>query len=146
MPFRICASSLPFSARKRAANGKRHDQASSAVVSIFIADNVILAEIVAELHFDDLDGICPEVLEPMDRPSRDIDRFGGYEIDDAVGDCDGGCAGDHSPVLDAALVALKRQAAAGTDDDALHLEALAFIEDMECAPRTVLAVDHVYLH
>src|SRR5438477_11935766 len=111
-----------------------------------MADDVVFAEIVAELQLDDVQRIGSEVFEPVDRAAPNVDRFRAHEIDHPLARRHGGGAGDHRPVLAALLVTLERQAPAGIDDEALHLEASTLLEHMERAPGALFAVDHGRLH
>src|SRR6185503_5414154 len=84
---------------------------SGAVVDILVADDVILAEVVAELHFDHFHIDAAEILQPVTIAEVDVDRLSGGHRPDNLADGHGGLAGDHHPMLPAMIVALQRKAA-----------------------------------
>jgi hypothetical protein len=103
-------------------------------VIVLDADDVILAEIAAGLHLDQLQQDLSGVLEPVHRAHRDIDRLVLVHGLDVVIDGDSRRAAHHDPVLGAMVVLLQRQPVARLDDDAFHLMAVAIVDRLIAAP------------
>src|SRR5579883_2279254 len=142
----VVARSAPADATKfgAAARGAPTQWRSCARVNVFETHDVVLAEIIAALHLDDLDGLLGEILQAMLRAERDEDRFVYMQIQHllAAGHTRG--PAHHHPVLCAAMVHLQRQAGARRDADALDLEIRTLLQRVVPAPRPLhLAVrDH----
>src|SRR5438128_682510 len=104
------------------------------MIDVVVADDIVLAEIVAELYFDDLDFIRSEILQAVLVALRDVDGLGARQGEYFVANRHSCGAVDDRPMLAAMLVTLQRQAAAGIDGNALDLEARLLVENMERAP------------
>src|SRR5215469_9427954 len=103
-------------------------------VAVFEPDNVVLAEIAAGLHFDQVQRLSADVLEPMHSAQRDVDRHVLAQHDRILIARDPRRAAHPHPVLGALVMLLQGDLGAGLDDDALHLEALAGIDGLVAAP------------
>src|SRR5688572_14163036 len=88
-------------------------------VRILEADDIVLAEVGARLHFNQLERHLAGILEPVARAEWNVGRlvFGKQERFLAARDL--GSAYHDDPVLGAMVMHLQRQAGARIDDDAL---------------------------
>src|SRR5690606_34557900 len=91
-------------------------------VHVLVADDVVLAQVTARLHLDQLQHLRARVLEPVLRAQRDVGRLVGMQLEHVVVAGHACGAADYDPVLGAALVRLQRQARARLDLDPLDLE------------------------
>ena len=111
---------------------------------IFKPHDVILAQITARLHLNDLQRNGAWVGKAVDFTERNVSAlvFGKQDGLVPVGDFSG--TGDDDPVLRPMVVLLQAEAGLGLDLDALDLEAPAFVDAVVPAPGTVhLAVQGV---
>ena len=93
--------------------------ALTAGVDVFVANDVILAEVAARLHFDQRQRHFAGVFHAVHGAQWDVD---GLVLGDELNlftDGHFGRAFDHDPVLGSVVVALQGQRRAGVDDDAL---------------------------
>ena len=96
-----------------------------ATVDIFEALDIVLTQIAARLHFDDLQRDLARVAQAVHRGDRDVGGLVFAEQEHVVVTGDFGGAADHDPVFGAVVVHLQRQARARLDRDVLDLEAPA---------------------
>src|SRR5471030_3204104 len=133
--------SIKSGRKKTEAPGFRFDYsaaaASGALVDVLEAHDVVLAQVAAGLHFDQVQRHLAGIFQPVVHADRDIGRLVFRQQLDALAAGDAGRAADHHPVLGAVVVHLQRQLAARIDGDALDLEALADVDALVAAPRTV---------
>ena len=111
--------------------------ALAALVAVLEAHDVVLAEVAARLHLDELERQLARVLQPVLRPDRDVRRFVLRQEELVLAARDPRRAGDHDPVLGAVVVHLQRKRRARLDHDALHLETLAGVDAVVAAPGAV---------
>ena len=108
-----------------------------AAILVFESHDVILAEVVAGLDFDhhavDNTGIGQAVL----RAGGDVGGLVGAHEYLLLAIDHPGHAGNHDPVFAAMVVHLQAEAGTRLDHDALHLEALAFLQHRVGAPGTM---------
>ncbi len=109
------------------------------MIDVVGAQDVVLAEVGADLHLDDLDGHLARVLEPVPLRCEDVDALVFAHELLFFADDDLGRALDDDPMLRAMMVHLHRQLAAGLDVQQLDLEARSDVERLEIAPRPVIA-------
>src|SRR5580765_6237484 len=103
------------------------------------AHDVVLAEVAARLHLDEIERQLPGVLEPVLHPDRNEHRFVLRNEELVLAARDLRRPRDHDPVLGAVVVHLQRKRRARLHHDALHLEALAGVDALVVAPRAVHA-------
>ena len=106
-------------------------------VSVLEADDVVLAEIGARLHLDEVERDLAGIFEAVARAERNVGRL--VLVQDqlliALGHLGG--AGDDDPVLGAMVMHLQRQPAARLDHDMLDLHAVAVMDRAVGAPGAV---------
>ena len=109
------------------------------MVDVVGAQDVVLAEIAADLDLDDLDRHFPRILQAVPLRREDVDAlvFADEFLDVADHDFRGALHND--PVLGAVMVHLHGQLAAGLDVQELHLEPRADVQRFEKAPGPVVA-------
>src|SRR5690349_13939240 len=108
-----------------------------APVAVFEALDVVLAEIAARLHLDDEERHLARVLEPVPGSDGDVGGLVLVQEQRVVAARDLGAARDHHPVLGALAMQLQRDRRAGLHHQAFHLIALARVDRLVVAPRTV---------
>src|SRR6202007_2523580 len=86
-----------------------------ATVVVLDADDVVLAEIAAGLHLDQLQHDLAGIVQPVHRAHRDINRLVLVHGLDVVIDGDARRAAHHDPVLGAMVVLLQREPVAWLD-------------------------------
>ena len=121
-----------------------HDLKLVAPVGVLETHDVVLAEVGARLHLDDLQRHPARVGQPVHLSQRDVGRLvlAQHQHLVAVGDLGG--AGDDDPVLGAVVVHLQAQGRARLDHDPLDLEARTGVDRVVPAPGAVdLAVQAV---
>src|SRR5262245_32084658 len=91
------------------------------MINVVEPNNVVLAQIAADLHFDQLQRDFSRIGEAMDRTDRHIDGFIFVHQPHIVADRDLGDATHYDPVFRAMEVLLQRQPAAGMNADSLDL-------------------------
>src|SRR5438876_8710102 len=117
---------------------------SLASVAILEAHDIILAEIGARLHFDDLERHGTGVLDAVLHAHRDIGRLVLLEEKDFVSAGHARGAGDDHPVLGPVMMQLQGERGAGVDVETLHLEARPALEAVVAPPGAEhLAVERV---
>src|SRR6266478_7966115 len=90
-------------------------------INVVKPNDVVLAQITADLHLDQLQRNFPRIGEAMDRADRHIDGFIFVDEPYLVADRDLCDAAHHHPMFRAVEVLLQRQPAAGMDADSLDL-------------------------
>src|SRR5690606_15647010 len=103
-------------------------------VHVLVTDDVVLAQVTARLHLDQLEHPGARVLQPVLRAQRDVGRLVGVQLEYVVVAGHARGAADHDPVLGAVLVRLQRQPRAGLDLDPLDLEAVVAVDRVVAAP------------
>jgi len=101
---------------------------SSTPVGVVEPLDVVLAEIAADLHLDQLKRNLSRIGEAMHAADRDVDRLVLMDGADILADRDLGRAPDDDPMLGAVEMLLQRKARAGFHHDALDLIARAGID------------------
>src|SRR5688572_568984 len=109
-------------------------RAARAAVGVLDAHDVVLTEVAARLHLDDLQDLGAGVLDPVHCADRYVGRFVLAEVEDLVVARDAGAALDDDPVLGAMRVLLQGQLRARLDREALNLEPGAGIDAVVAAP------------
>src|SRR5271167_1911185 len=108
-----------------------------AVVDVIDADDIVLAEVAAGLHLDQLEIDLARIGQPVFATNGQIDRLVLVrELDFAI-DRHFGRAAHHNPVFGAVIVLLQRQASAGPDYYALDLVAPSLIDALVIAPGPI---------
>src|SRR5262249_24121356 len=117
---------------------------AGAAVRVLEADDVVLAEVAARLHLDDLEVYLAGVGQAVRLAQRDVGALVLAEQDLLVAAGHLGGAGDDDPVLRAVVMHLQAQRGTRLDHDALDLETRARVDAVVPAPRAVhLAVQRV---
>src|SRR5688572_29343197 len=116
---------------------RRYDARSGAAELVFDADDIVLAEIGAGLHFDQLQHDLSGVAEPMHAAERQVDRLVLREHYRLAIARHLGRAAHHYPVLGAMMVTLQAEALAGFHEKPLHLEAVAAQDRGIAAPWAI---------
>src|SRR6516165_11287139 len=117
---------------------------SLASVDILEAHDVILAQVGAGLHLDDLEGDHAGVLDAVPDANRDVGRLVLLEQEHVLATGDARGPRHHHPVLGAMVVHLQRESRTGLDLESLHLETPARLDAVVAAPGTkYLAVQRV---
>src|SRR5438093_1390655 len=98
------------------------------------AHDVVLAEIVAALHLDDVQRHGAGVLQTVRRSLGDARALVDVEIEDALATGDPRGAGRDDPVLAAPVMVLERQAPSRLDRDALDLILRPLLQHRVAAP------------
>src|SRR5215469_11312317 len=106
-----------------------------AAVAILEAHDVVLAEIGARLHLDDLECNGARILDAVLHPDRDVSRLVLLEEKHLLAAGDTRRAGDDDPMLGAVVMQLERQLRTGLDLQALHLKARPGLDAVVAAPR-----------
>src|ERR1035441_4922693 len=118
----------------------------AAPVVVVQPHDVILAEVVAVLHFDEDQRILAGVVDPMRHPDGNIDGLTRPDRDHLAVKGDGALAGHHEPVLRPAGMPLIAEPVAGRHGDRLDLVAGAVGQHSVGTPRTHVIVDHLKHH
>src|SRR6201993_4078353 len=94
-----------------------------ASVSVLEAHDVVLPEVGARLHLDDLEHDGARILDAVLHADRDIGRLVLLEEEHFLAPRDARRARHHDPMLGAVMMQLERELRAGLDLEALHLKA-----------------------
>src|SRR5215469_16871268 len=105
-----------------------------ASVTVLEAHDVVLAEIRARLHLDDLEHYGAGVLDTVLHADRDVGGLVLLEEELFLAARDARGARDHHPMLGAVVMHLQRQLRAGLDLEALHLEARSRLDAVVAPP------------
>ena len=124
--------------RRRGPCARFKNGRSAPAVHVLIADDVVLAEVSAALHFDQAHRHGARILHAMPGAKRHVYALIRFQRHDLVAHGDARGTGDHHPVLGAVLVALQAEAATGRDHDLLDLEARTLVQHAETAPGSLL--------
>ncbi len=107
---------------------ERHS-APAPLVIVFEADDVVLAEVLAALHFDDDQrnhaGVLQAVGHPHGNEGRLVDVVGGFLVAARYL----GGSGHYNPVLAPVMVHLQRKPLPGVDFDPFDLVIFVFLEN-----------------
>ena len=103
-------------------------------VDIVEAFDVVLAQIVPGLNFDDPEDVLARVLQSVARAERDVGRLVGPELEHLLATGDPGPALDHDPMLGPMPMTLQGEARAGLDRQLLDLEMVTRIDRPIGAP------------
>ena len=104
-------------------------------VIVLKALNIVFTEIRPTLDLDEDQLLCSDVLDPVSRTLRHVDRIAGLEADlAAIKSHFGGSSDDH-PVFRAVGVLLVAQALLRQDFDALDFVVFGLVQDGVAAPR-----------
>src|SRR3954467_2306225 len=110
---------------------------SAAPVIVVDADDVVLTEIIAALHLDQVKRLLARIGQPMLRSSWDEGRFIFAQQPGLVPDRHFGRSGYDDPMFRTVAMLLQRQLPARLDDDPLGLEAVAAVHGLIGSPRPV---------
>src|SRR3954453_16270965 len=113
---------------------------SGAAVAVLEADDVVLVQLVADLHLDQDEHLVARVLDPVAGTQRQVDRLGAADLQHLVAAGHPPPAADHDPVLGAVVVELEREHGTRLDGDPLDREALTRVEDLPAAPGPLVIV------
>ncbi len=102
-----------------------------ATITVLIAYNIVLTEIFARLHLDDLERNLAWVFQAMGLAEGDVGALVFSEQKGFTALSNLGRALDDDPVLGAVVVALQGEAAARLDSDALDLKAIPDIDNVK---------------
>jgi hypothetical protein len=111
-------------------------------VVIVQADDVVLAEVVTVLDFNEHERGATRVVNPVSRASRDIDGISSPYVDAVAVECDNALSANHEPMLGAVRMLLVAQPLPRLDLNRLDFEILGLGEDGVSAPRAVGMLDH----
>src|SRR5579871_3110386 len=89
-----------------ARHGQRLAAAALATIAVVVADDVVLAEIAARLHLDDVQRNASRVLNAMSHPDGYIGRLVLLEQEHFITPGNASSAGHHHPVLGTVMVHL----------------------------------------
>src|ERR1017187_8913216 len=117
----------------------------AAPVVVVQPHDVILAEVVAVLHFDEDQRILAGVVDPMRPPDGNIDGLTRPDRDHLAVESDGALAGHHEPVLRPAGIPLIAEPVTGRHGDRLDLVPGAVGQHSVGTPRTHVIVDHLHI-
>src|SRR5579885_1785998 len=112
-------------------------QRSGARIDILEAHDVVFAQIIATLYFDDFNGLFGHVLEAMLRAQWNEYGFILAQVENIFSARDAGGSEHHYPVLGATMMHLQRQACSGVDTDAFDLKTRTALDGVIPAPRAV---------
>src|SRR5262245_60094755 len=132
----IVAAIAPDASRDALAAPRR---ASAPFVEVLEADNVVLPEVGAGLHLDEVQRHLARVLEAVLLADRDVRRLvlgDEVHVRAARHSC---CARHDNPMLGAVVVHLEAERRARLDHDPLDLEPVAPVDALVVAPRAVNA-------
>src|SRR5687768_8566564 len=115
-------------------NLRRSTCLAFAAVAVLEAHDVVLAEIRAGLHLDDVQRDLAGILDAVLRAERNVGRLILLEQERLLAARDARSAGDYDPMLGAMMMHLQRHRGAGLDREALHLEAIAVVDAVVAAP------------
>ena len=108
-------------------------------VDVLVANDVVLTEVAARLHFDQGQGHLAGVFHSVHRTQRDVD---GLVLGDELNLLTDGYLGrafDHDPMLSTVVMALQGQRRTLVDDDALYLKPLTNHQALLPAPGAVVS-------
>lgn len=111
-------------------------------IVIFRPGDVILAEIVPGLHFDENQWSISRVLDTMPGALGDVHGLASRETDLFVIKDQNSLAFEYEPVLLPAPVFLKREPLPRVDNDPLYLVSRRIFEHTKMAPRPVILLVH----
>src|SRR5579872_2739310 len=103
-------------------------------VTIIESHDVILAEVGARLHLDDVQRNHPRILDAVLHADRNVGRLVLLQEENLVAAGDTRRAGNHDPVLGTVMMHLQRQGRARLDLQTLHLETGAAFDAVVTAP------------
>ena len=106
-------------------------------IRIFKPNNIVLTQIAARLHLDDLQRHLARVGQAVDMAQRNKRGFVFTEQEDLIPVRYLGGALDHNPMLGTVMVHLQAQLCTWIDDDALDLEAAAAVDAVVPTPGAV---------
>jgi len=109
-------------------------------IDVVVTDDVVFAEIVPELHFDDDDFALVQVFKAVLGTQWNVNRTTARHGHDFVVNGDCGCAFHNCPMFLAVLVALQAKPAALFHHNALHFKAGHFVQNIEGTPRAVFMI------
>ena len=109
-------------------------------VVILQSHNVILAEIITKLHFDNFDQTFMQVFQAVLGTQRNVDGVSASHRYNSFTHRDSGRTIDHRPMLTAVLVALQGQTPRRLYDNPLHLESRLFIQHVKGTPWPCFAI------
>jgi hypothetical protein len=113
-------------------------------VVVFETHDVVFAEVVAELHFDERERMVRAVAEPVIRFGRDVQVFAFFELKIALAADDIRRALDDDPVFAAPRMTLETQARARLDLKSLDLITIALFQNLIAAPRPLFLFSHSF--
>src|SRR3990170_2699125 len=96
--------------------------------------DIVLAEILPLLHLGHDDRLFPGVLDPVDRPERDVDRPARGHPDLPSVECDQRLSPDEIPMLRPVPMPLQAEPLPRPDGELLDLESFRFEEDQVIPP------------
>jgi hypothetical protein len=111
-------------------------------VVIFETHDVVFAEVVAELHFDEREWAIRAIAEPMIGFGRDVKVLALLQLKLAVAADDIGCARHDDPVLRAPRMSLQAEARTRLDLKPLDLVALGFLQNFIQTPGPLISFSH----
>jgi hypothetical protein len=112
---------------------------SLSFIIVFQSDDVILAEIIAELDFDEGEVLVGGVAEAVVGFGWDMDMLARFELELTFAADDVGDALDNDPMLAAARVALKTQASARLHFESFNFVACALFKDFIPPPGSLVS-------
>src|ERR1700741_3988155 len=107
-----------------------------AAVAVVVANDVVLAQVAARLHLNDMQRNASRVLNTMSHPDRYEGRLVLFEQEHFIAARNARGPRYHHPVLGAVGMHLQRQHASGAHDEPLDLKALAVVDAVVAAPRS----------
>src|SRR3546814_3663116 len=107
-------------------------------VNILEAHDVVLAQVIARLHFDQFEWAIADVFQTMLHPDRDVRGLVGTQHQQVLATGDAGAAIDHHPMLGAVMMQLQAERSTGLDADALDLKPCAAVYRIVATPRATI--------
>src|SRR5579884_3365629 len=129
-----CQAAIPGAHPARFPTGRSPALFAGSPVTILEPHDVVLAEVRARLHLDDVQRDLAGILDAVTDADRDVRRLILLEQEDLIAAGDACRAGDDDPVLRAMMMQLQGQRRARLDLQALHLEARAVLDAVVAAP------------
>jgi hypothetical protein len=120
----------------------RHSSLITSFVIVFEPHDVVFAEIVAELNFDERERMICAVAETVNGFGGNVKVFAHLELEFPVAANDRRDAVDNDPVLAAPRVALQAQARARFDFKPFDFVASALFQHLIAPPRSLFRFSH----
>jgi hypothetical protein len=112
------------------------------LIVVFDAHDVVLAQVIAKLNFDDCQTDVAAVSQAMIGFGRDVDVLTLLQLQFTIATDNVSHAFNHDPVFAAPRVSLQAQSRAGFHFQHLDLKAGSFFQDFVTAPGSLVKLSH----